>query len=84
MRCNVFGITSAVTQVIGCIEEEKAFQRGLDTMPPEGREHAKQARCESMARATEERRHREMAEATRGRNHGVLGFIFGMILGRGV
>lgn len=61
--------------------EHEAFEAQLAAMPKELREDARKRRSDAQREAREERRHREMVEATRSKNHGPLAFLFGFILG---
>ena len=77
-----FSVLGAMQGVMIAVAENEAFEKGLAAMPEDQRAEARRRRDESWRKATEERRHRELVEATRSRNHGPLAFLFGFILGR--
>ena len=62
--------------------EHEAFEAQIAAMPEELRKDARKRRAQAQQEAKEERRHREIVEATRSRNRGTLAFLFGFILGR--
>jgi len=74
--------SSVASAMVGAIEEHKSFELSISGLPNDEQDQFRKRRSAAIEAATIERRHREIVEATRQRSTGIMGFLFGFILGR--